>query len=245
MGIGAAKQVTLPMCAAISVSCRETLKSPRRWRRIAVFAKQANRSLRGVCRELFVPFPAAFCRCVFQGSGGVRLSQKQEKLPLFPCRGQLHSCCFGIVSSWLQDVSFGMSVFSSHGKLQHRRLSVPGCGWRNQRGSRGVKRADVPTQFPAPLGDALQKPTMLLFSRSGWRCCLHTLSCRLKFPLPKGLYSIFPPYFPSPKSLPGPSFATQGTSKLAPQGMVVERGVEENTRLQRIVISYQNIRKQH
>lgn len=116
MGIWAAKQVTLPMCAAISVSCRETLKSPRRWRRITVFSKQANRSLRGVCRELFVPFPAAFCRCVFQGSGGVRLSQKQEKLPLFPCTGQLHSCCFGIVSSWLQDVSFGMSVFCSHGR---------------------------------------------------------------------------------------------------------------------------------
>lgn len=58
-----------------------TLKSPRRRRRLAAFAEQANESLRGVCRELFVLSPAAVCKCIFRGSGGARLALRQEKLP--------------------------------------------------------------------------------------------------------------------------------------------------------------------
>ena len=52
----------------------------------------------------------------------------------------------------------------------------------------------------------------------------------------------FPPAFLQP--LRGPSFAAQGASKLTSRDMVVGRGAEEKTGAGRIVISYQNSRKQ-
>lgn len=153
-----------------------------------------------------MPFPAAFLQMYFPGDWRSEAASEGRKNFLLPVRRAALRCCSsGIVSPRLRGGNFGASVgfFCS----RERRWDAPASQavgvrlgmkepGRILEGGGGGKRADLPPHFPAPLGDALQKPTTLLFSGSGWRCCLRVLSRRLRFPLPKGLYSIFPPRFP-------------------------------------------------
>lgn len=69
---------------------------------------------------------------------------------------------------------------------------------------------------------------MISFSRNSWRCCLHTLSCRVRFPIPKGLIMIhLPTHFPPPFSSPCQDQAGSGIQQAHTAEYGVGEGAEE------------------
>lgn len=82
--------------------------------------------------------------------------------------------------------------------------------------------------FPEPLGGAPQNLNVISFSRNSWRCCLHTLSCRVRFPIPKRLIMIhLPTHFPPPFSSPCQDQAGSGIQQAHTAEYGVGEGAEE------------------